>query len=405
MIRQNELTETLKKYASLMENPQTWTDVLSALADYETQKMQDISRSIEQQYFLNRKKHWEIQTGLMDMWDKTKTTTLPEGLHFVSSVDESPFYAYLDCPYEELNAWYQKEFQGCYQSLEKRIISFSYQLVPEMELLEAEEELNRFAKFNDIDVPLIYSPYFRRLVRIDINAEMSEKEAETIDLQLENYPELKSILRLNHRAVWNVHFKEATASDRMETYQRTPFRYCHYYHTNSNEYIHFETPNPSDFDILRTDRQIEIYTNYERLENVNLLEITPLAILSKGISWSFCHFDNLIPVPPRIRTKSDIFDIIGRFRFENETPLRLSEILTTETGGNDTFCEYHRSEMYPEYQDLFKNSRPSSGQNARIIRLIFEKDDSNFFYDKVVMVIHSLNQHYPEFCWKGGYQQ
>ncbi len=405
MIHQNELTETLKKYASITENPQIWTDVLSALADYETKKMQEISHSIEQQHFLNHKKNWKIQVGLMDMWDKTKTRTLPEGLQFVSSIDESPLYAYLDCPYEELSAWYQKEFHGCYQSEKKETVRFSYQLVPEMELLEEEEALNHFAKFNHIDVPLIYSPFFRRLVRIDINAEMSEKEAETIDLQLENYPELKSILRLNHRAVWNVRFKEASVSDKMETYQRTPFRYCHYYRTNPDEYIDFDTPNPSDFDIFINKNRIEIYTNYERLENVNLLEITPLEILPQGISWNFCHFDNIIPIPNRIRTKSDIFDITGRFHFENETSLKLSEVLTTEASGNYTLCEYHRSEMYPEYQDLFRNGRPSASQNARIIRLIFEKDNSNFFYDKVVMITHYLNQHYPEFCWKGGYLQ
>ena len=399
-----QLSETLKKYISETENPQVWTNVFTALANYETEKMQEISKVVEQQHFLHWKKVWNVQVGLLEMKDKTKEQALPKELQFISSFDKSPLYAYLDCPYEKMNEWFQQEFHGYYRTEDGKKIPFAYQLVQEMQFSSEEKELCKFAEFNNLEIPLIYSPLFRRLVKIDFSQELTEKELATIDLQLDNYPELKKVLRLNHRAVWNVRFTDMTVSNTKileETSQKTPTRYCHSYGTEPNEYIYFDIDSPYQYEILKSDKKIEIYTNDSNLENVNRLEIVPLDTSSLSIAWNLYTFDMSRPLPPRIRTKADIYDVISRLKFEEGSSLELSEILTTESNSNQSyvFCEYSRSEQYPQHQD------PLFNQSANTIRLIFEKEETTYFYDKIVMILHYLRQHYPEFYWKGGYQR
>ncbi len=405
----NRLLEMIDK--SDMNNKDVWTDVAAAILEYEDKKYSDLSGMLNKRY-LSDNNNWNIHVLLHDNANRD----LPNGYSYVSEADDIRLCGYLDCSYEVSKEIYHKTFKGCCKDANGEKVSFEYQLIQSDALLYDERMLYKFAILNEVEVPVIYAPLFRRFVEIvpvDQNFDLDNK---TLDLDLEQDALLNKVLKLNCRAIWNVMISDNINSDKQEikgdVRRLTEMVYRHVFSVSDNSYILFDNKRSCEYDILRGENEIIVTTEKDVLDNVKKL------VINQPLSRRFKHsFDTSISLPERVRTESDIYNIINRFKFDAKDvqinsgydgdSIRIEEILTSSVGidNNIVICEYDRRYRYEENYGIITPDKARSKAVRSMIRVIFVNDANEELYDRIVYIMSWLRNHYPEFDWEGGYRK
>ena len=385
-----------------------WSEVFRNLADYQEELL---SVSENDNNNTSRDIDWNIVCGITD------SNTLPKGFEFVSCADdlksvlknhckEDSFSdiglkntcnnrmsvlntGYIDVPYNEISDYCgrEKKYTGI---LADGVTEFSYSLILQNSLIHQERILYNLTAFYKINVPVIYSPYFRRMVYVETDC----KEAVNgCDLQLEKNSLLNK-LKLNFRSIWNVSVSSNAASVKRGN--------SFYYNLEKNTFIFSEENYENKFDIEINEnentREVKVTPkdsdmnpkNYLIKAEINRVEDYIFSSLMNG--FGFVNRGNYPENINHIYSKSDIHMIMRGFA----DVVRFIDVYT-ERPENMVVCNYEKHLKYPILPPFFENTvRPE-------LYLNFENDRYNLLYDRIAYTVHQLQRLFPEYIWKGGY--
>ncbi len=295
---------------------------------------------------------------------------------------------YLDCSYQELNeiCGRGKAYRGHSPNGE-----FTYSLVLKNTLLNAEKRMYRNAVRHHMNMPVIYAPLLRRLVYIETQADIGYNDVKKLDFQLEENG--ISCLKIGWRSVWSI--EETDSPHGIKNNGKYKYK------LRKNEYI---VPKEPDREHLQINEEIAeeeklISLSWKRDDDPkhHLLKVTfhPVSVQENIIENDRKLFftkgadeQNVT----HIHSRSDVYQVLKDYAdFVHFTDV------FTEPPENMTVCAYEIGFEYPLDPDYFQFSdRPA-------LYLCFEYDEKEYFWDRVVYVVHTLQRRFPEYTWKGGY--
>lgn len=385
-----------------------WSEVFRNLADYQEELFSFAENGNNK---INSDYKWNIVCGITD------SRTLPKGFEFVSCADdlneilkkrrsgddydkiESELIynnrsqilniGYIDVPYNEISDYCgrEKKYMGV---LADGVTEFSYSLILHNSLLHHEKILYNLLSLYKINAPVIYSPYFRRMVYVETDC----KEAENgCDLKLEKN-NLFGKLKLNFRSIWNV----SVSSNPAGVQKCGVF----YYTLGKNTFIIAEkkyenrldieiTENGSGCEVKVTPKDTEINPkNYMIKAEINHVENYVVSSVLNEF-----HFVNNGKYPENINhiySRSDVYMIMNGF----SEVVKFIDVYTKRPE-NMVVCNYEKHFEYPLSMQFFQyTDRP-------VLYLNFENDKYNLLHDRIVYTVHQIQRLFPEYIWKGGY--
>lgn len=385
-----------------------WSEVFRNLADYQEELL-----SVPEHE--NNKTSHDIEYNIV--CGITDSTTLPKGFEFVSCADDlksvlknhglkdsfsdigsENIYnnrmrilntGYIDVPYNEISGYCgrEKKYTGV---LADGVTEFSYSLILQESLLHQEKILYSLFSFYRINAPVIYSPYFRRMVYVETDC----KEAENgCDLQLEKNS-LSGRLKLNFRSIWNVSVSSNPASVKRGN--------SFYYSLEKNTFIFAEENYENKFDIEMNEsentREVKVSPKDSEMNPKNYMikaEINHVEDYIAGSLMNGFEFVNKGNYPENINhiySKADVHMIMRGFA----DVVKFIDVYT-ERPENMVVCSYGKHLEYPLFLPFFRNTvRP-------VLYLNFENDKYNLLHDRIVYTVHQVQRLFPEYIWKGGY--
>lgn len=311
--------------------------------------------------------------------------------------DELNFISYfLRCPYEEFEELCNKTFIG--RSGSK---SFKYQLVPQKRLVEQELRLFRLAELYKIKTPIIFSPYARRAVDIQI---LDEIESNEIDFDFSNNAELKGKIIDDCVLMWNVSVKANMESKSYVSPNEDEKFHRYIFDSGVNKKSFVLPPVSSEILVEAkriSDSRIDIISSGE----LNDGEFEILKIVAPKMDKTFpddvevffntCDVNRLFE-KNRLRTVGDVNYILsslaqGEFScaFEN-------------------FVDKLPENQIKSYQKIFGHNYFTS-QAEELFKFraklpcccVKFKAPEKYRTDYANFILHFLNRNYPEFFWTG----
>ena len=310
--------------------------------------------------------------------------------------DESNSGSYfLCCPYEEVEELCKKIFIG-----RNGAKNFSYRLVPQKRLVEQEMRLFRLAKFYKIKSPIIFSPYARRAVDIQILDEIEPKE---IDFDFSGNAELKGKIVDDCILMWNVFVKSNVESKSYVSPNDNEKFHRYIFDSGVNKKSFVLPPVTSEILVEAkriNDDRIDIISSGELEDDFEVLKIFALKIDKTfpddiEIFSNTCDTNRVIE-KTRLRTAGDVNYILsalaqGEFScsFEtlSDTP-PANQIKSYQKIFGHNYFTSRAEELF-----RFKATLPYC-----IVRF---KAPEKYLADYANFVLHFLNKNYPEFSWKG----
>ncbi len=310
--------------------------------------------------------------------------------------DESNSESYfLCCPYEEVEELCKKTFVG-----RNGAKTFSYRLVPQKRLVEQEMRLFRLAELYKIKTPIIFSPYARRAVDIQILEELEPKE---IDFDFSGNAELKGKIIDDCILMWNISVKSNVESKGYISPNDDEKFHRYIFDSGISKKSYVLPPVNSEILVEAkriSDTRIDIISSGELEDNFEVLKIVALNIDKTfpddvEIFSNTCDTDRVIE-KTRLRTLGDVNYILsslaqGEFScaFEtlNDTPPANRIKFYQKNFGHNYFTS-RAEELF-----RFKAKLPYC--------LVRFKAPEKYRADYANFVLHFLNKNYPEFFWTG----
>lgn len=310
--------------------------------------------------------------------------------------DESNSESYfLCCPYEEVEELCKKTFVG-----RNGAKTFSYRLVPQKRLVEQEKRLFRLAELYKIKTPIIFSPYARRAVDIQILEELELKE---IDFDFSGNAELKGKIIDDCILMWNISVKSNVESKGYISPNDDEKFHRYIFDSGISKKSYVLPPVTSEILVEAkriSDTRIDIISSGELEDNFEVLKIVALNIDKTfpddvEIFSNTCDTDRVIE-KTRLRTLGDVNYILsslaqGEFScaFEtlNDTPPANRIKFYQKNFGHNYFTS-RAEELF-----RFKAKLPYC--------LVRFKAPEKYRADYANFVLHFLNKNYPEFFWTG----
>ncbi len=409
MYRKDELHEKINAVISKSsdmtdEQKIIWSEIFRNLADYQEELLDaPESGNIESDF------KWNIVCGI------TESKKLPKGFEFVSCTDDLSEVmknyssgddfsgitsncicdsilstGYIDVPYDEISCYCgrEKKYTGV---LADGITEFSYSLILQNSLLNQEKILYSLSSFYGINAPVIYSPYFRRMVYVETDCTEAKGG---FDLQLEKN-KLAGRLMLNFRSIWNV----SVSSNPAAVKKGNSF----YYTLGQNAFIIAEKKYAEKLDIeineSENKREVRVVPKDSEINPKNYMikaEINRVDeyIASCSVGFQSENNGNYPENINHIYSKSDICRVLKGF----DNVVHFLDVYT-EYPENMVVCSYEEHFEYPLFLPFaMKTGRPK-------LYLCFENDKSGLLYDRIVYTVHQIQRLFPEYIWKGGYMK
>ncbi len=320
---------------------------------------------------------------------------------------------YLDCAYNELDAYLDRTYEGqCFGH------SFQYRLKRNRVFIEEIEHglLARVAKLYQINRPLIFAPDARRAVDICITEGLTLEELLAISPKVKGKPRidesvlktagwkidiLGGILRTNqHLILTNVQLSDKAQDFANDGEDKDGQRYFDVQGNLSNRTLIFpDTPTIND-DVQKivagsNEHSFRVYVNGDvdlrKYRTITFGETTAddwVNIMQNG--------DNL----PRLRTAGDINNFCQRF-LDNDRGFNcrfLCVIQPQETAPANIIRRYEQRDRYPDWgetQELFQAMR------YRPICYLRFAGKGKYLGDWAEYVLAACEHEYPEFSWAG----
>lgn len=386
-----------------------WHAILSNLSEYQEQVLHDIA---QQASLMRLKPISTVQCGI-----SFPKKELSRGLSYMSVADDITYddcdsntdftglkavdtdskykqdgkwfiiaIGYMDCEYDDLSSLCgrNKSYTGICSNGQ-----FEYSLVLKPTILQKEKELNDYFNEYPFEITLPYAPMLRRLVYIETLQEIED----IIDLRLEKNG--LNCLRCGWRSIWNVEEPDSP----VYTFNNGKYRF----RLEANEYMilqgntHDVIAHSLGDDPQNGQRYFDVVTSSENVAKDSVLKIIVHSINADAIN-SDSEIMNPTPIIEQAAEQHRIYSRgdLTAFMQSYNTFVRFSDVSTRYKAGLK-ICAYERGYEYPEITEYFQFSdRPT-------LFVEFENDGKAFLFDRIVYMIHLLQQRFPEFRWKGGY--
>ncbi len=310
--------------------------------------------------------------------------------------DESNSGSYfLCCPYEEVEKLCKKIFVG-----RNGVRTFSYRLIPQKRLVEQELRLFRLAEFYKIKTPVIFSPYARRAVDIQILDEIEPRE---IDFDFSGNAELKGRIVDDCILMWNVSVKSNVESKSYVSPNDDEKFHRYIFDSGVNKKSFVLPPVTSEILVEAkriSDTRIDIISSGELEDDFEVLKIVAPKMDKTfpddiEIFSNTCDIDRIIE-KNRLRTAGDVNYILsslaqGEFSCSFETLSNTpptNQIKSYQKNFGHNYFTSRAEELF-----RFKAKLPYC-----IVRF---KAPEKYRADYANYVLHFLNKNYPEFSWTG----
>ena len=302
---------------------------------------------------------------------------------------------FLCCPYEEVEQLCKKTFVG-----RNGTKTFSYRLVPQKRLVEQEMRLFRLAELYKIKTPIIFSPYARRAVDIQI---LDEIEPGDFDFDFSGNAELKGKILGDCILMWSVSVKSNVESKSYVS-PNDDEKFHRYIFDSGVNKKSFVLPSVTSEILVEAkrinDNRIDIISSGELEDNFEILKIVAPKIDKTfpddiEIFSNTCDTDRLIE-KTRLRTAGDVNYILsslaqGEFSCAFETLTDsppANRIKSYQKNFGHNYFTSHAEELF-----RLKAKLPYC--------LVKFKAPEKYLADYANFVLHFLNRNYPEFSWTG----
>lgn len=365
---------------------------LNAIYAHQKKIMSELKSEVETELKTGRN-FLPIATALVP---REKISAMTEkAFHVIGTPDENSG-VFLRCPYEEVAELCNKTFIG--RSGSKK---FSYRLVPQKNFVEQELRLFRLAELYKIKTPIIFSPYARRAVNIQI---LDEIEAKELDFDFSNNAALKGKIIDDCVLMWNVSVKANVESQSSIAPSDDEIFHRYIFDSGINKKSFVLPPISSEILVeskRNSDTRIDIISSGELDDG----EFEILKIVAPKLDKAFpddveiffntCDISRLFE-KNRLRTVGDVNYILSAlaqgkcsctFESFGDAPPENQITPYQKNFGHNYFTS--------RAEELFK-------LNVKLpyCRVKF-KAPEEYRTDYANFILHFLNRNYPEFHWAG----
>lgn len=386
-------------------------DALVALANYEEKLLENAVQELANESDAERKQvkkgtDWCIETRLLKLEDLPDYPYLKQipaecGILFPASDEASTFiYAphFLRSSYEDFCSVVDahKIYEGYLRNDFNQ--KFHYRLQVNESFVEKERILNNLREIYKIDIPLIYSPYSRRAIDIDIVEGLVASEYEQADFcWKENGLMDCGVEMVSGRVLaWNIEIKDCAPSFE-DTYTDTKnFVYRYDVQPNETSYVLPRTQLTNIAEVYKKENAVHLYTRRKMDDRqADKIVVYDLPTSEEGNvafrSGFQHHFYNLV----QLRTRGDVEAVLQEFT-SPQWKCKFKECLPLgENQGNiPRYRKYHRY--------LTGSNELLQGSLRRSPKILVDfEGDALFLADFANYVLHYMEEHFPLYRWAG----
>lgn len=398
--------------------PAEWRDMqariyqsLLALAEYNQAVFQHVADNLADNDNNTADSFWNIRTVLAPVAKEKLFETkgfLPMPGWFSGNADsnakktrllplESPLF--LNVPYVDLDKYLDVEYKGEFQGK-----PFIYKLKSFQGYCAVEKDLAAIAELYGIKKPLVFSPWARRAVWLEMPQD-KQQAGDFNDLRLEANG-LEDVLITDHILMWNVDWTEfednqtsSAAPDPENPLFKRIYRNC-----DEKTFILPRIPEANHVDFAHLfperpvleDGKLTIYSPKEigkQCLRMEIKDILPDAGADNPVFANDCHLSEILGLE-RARTRGELnllLKAMSNALFQTD--------LADDTGKRLPHYQNSRHHLYPNMNTLSLQQQPKTPvyfacQTKRT-------DCLNFVQDYVEYVCNYLSGRYPEFDWRG----
>ena len=309
---------------------------------------------------------------------------------------------FLKCPYDQKKDYCseQKKFEGKCAGK-----PFEYRLISDPQYVQREKILERTAEAYHIHRPVIFSPYARRAVQIEVMGGVDKKKLfQAIDddgfdsvFQLdENH--LNGILLSDFILMTNFRIEENLSGDDIESQspEEDEIYYKYGYNADENVWI---CPK-EEADLIKLPKEHRVYA-LSRKEFSTLqfdrVTITPIRDRGKSVYLFRNEFDGDL-MPQRIFTAGSMNLVLSAFSGVGNP----SFAGLNKTKGRQVIQRYE-NQLGDEYglnDELNKQSKYFQTRQRPVACILFEENEI-YLSDYAEYVLSFLEEMYPEYIWTG----
>ena len=389
---------------------------------------------------------WNVVTALVPTVKSTETS----GLHRIIGLREEEdsgenllgealhIYIkgtyFLDCPYEEVAALCANERDNDYPyegriSMQGKEIPFRYRFVPYLRFIERERELFDMAEMYGIATPVLFSPYARRAVKIQISSE----DSTVVDL-LQDAGIVPFCFAENHLAdkiksdtvlMWNIQRKEMSPPPYHPVEEKGHSFFAPYGDRPIYRY-EFGNVNEREFICPAQEEQKHLVSAVKDTENKRIILITEKELSEDCISmrivggmdtfekyhaedWGRTLFSNMdgerreIVFPKeRLRTQGDLERVLYALQMPAHglSCAFVNNVCPAPKKDQNIIRRYAKQFAYGVTDVRREQQLYGRRRNLPYAYILFS-GDAAFLNDYANFVLSFLERRYPDFQWVG----
>ena len=365
---------------------------LNAIYAHESKIMSELKSEVETELKSGRNA-MTIATALVPRENISAMTE--RSFHVIGTPDENSG-VFLRCPYEEVAELCKQTFIG--RSGSK---NFSYRLVPHKRFVGQETRLFRLAEFYKIKTPVIFSPYARRVVDIQI---LDETEPAEPDFDFSNNAALNGKIVADCVLMWNVSVKSNVESTSSRAPEDDEIFYRYSFDSGIGKKSLVLPPVSSEILVEAKridDTRIDVIASGELddggFEILKIVAPKSDKAFPDGVEVFFNTCDaNRLFEKNRLRTVGDVNYILSALA-QGEFSCAFESF--SDAPPEDQITPYQKNFGHNYFtsraEELFKANVKLPYCRVKFkAPEIYRADYANF-------VLHFLNRTYPEFFWAG----
>ena len=327
-------------------------------------------------------------------------------------------FLFFDGTYEDFLQLLQNEtvYLGDFLLNNGRTVKFKYRIRPNYRLVRQEKILCQIARIYNIQRPVVFSPYARRAVDIEIlwGQDISDSLEQVVKTDLKLKDNGLDVIREGFSLMWNISLSEGDMPDSEEDINdeehvapdgdRRRYTYVYWSGIQENDFV-YPVADLAYPEILKHEKEIRfICENRLNQYNFKKIRIHNQAVKNTLYTKEFYNaFDRGSQNILRIRTAGDIQYVLSQFLIRDEAE-------------NIFWCDF--DSMYdcvndnliitryiPEH-DYWNDGEQMNFRKIRnrpfcYVKFFCQENRKKFLTDYANYVLHYLNYEYPEYCWAG----
>ncbi len=293
----------------------------------------------------------------------------------------------------------QKIYEGCFLDNPER--KFSYRLQLNVEYVKKERILQKLCNIYNVEAPLIFSPYARRAVDIEIIEGLSKEDYGLADFCWKQNGLMNDDVEMiaGNILAWNIEVSEKNPESEGNKTDTKYYVYPYIIPKGTTSYILPDTPLTNIVNPVIQENSICIYTR-KQLEDTQaeLVTVYDTSNDSDDKNIFQCRQKNHLYTPGVLRTKGDAEAILQEFEMRPRWECRFNDCLPP--GKGEEGIRGYREEHKYEYA-LTSDGLLWGDMRQRPQIVIGFKGELLFLTDYANYVLQYMREHFPLYRWAG----